>query len=259
MFCLEGNMPLSVFKHKWEEEFNTVYDKLDIPDEIYVGKKTSVPMFDFEETKRLAFNTFLTGCNSIVATSPERRTISIDANQFLLDSDSIFLHENWFVSEEFKRAQLGPSMVTYLFVDDYSFCVSLSVWKHIFVPIVNEIKKNETKYLWAIEFEDMVRNIKPFEGWSLSISIDEAKGALNKVAEYSEFYVDEVVKPGRPNTKYKRVVEVLQKNYPNGLSGKTKKEIMREHKFDNISEKTVERAIKDINNHFILGQNNGQN
>ena len=83
MFCLEGNMPLSVFKHKWEEEFNTVYDKLDIPDDIIVGKETSVPMFDFEETKRLAFNTFLTGCNSIVATSPERRTISIDANQFL--------------------------------------------------------------------------------------------------------------------------------------------------------------------------------
>ena len=259
-------MPLSVFKHKWENEFHTVYNKLDIPDDIHVGDTTSVPIFDFEEAKILAFDYFLRRCESIVASCPTGQIFKIDADIFLMNAEDIITRKTYYENPNVFGEPLwkllhevyGSVATKYLFIDNNNFCVSLSVWEKL-IPFTKKIKKIESTEFFVEEFGNVAKNIKQFEGWSLSISIDEAKGVLKKVAEYSEFYIDEDVKAGRPNGKYKRVLGILQKHYPDGTGKKTKKEIMREHELGDISEKTVGRAMKDFNNRLILRQNNGQN
>ena len=196
MFCPEGNIPLSVFKTRWEDAFDDAFNHHKIVD--YVTKVENEDKDDFEyRILSEQFESYLCELETLTATSPDGISLQIDINQLFRSPKKLF-----FFDEEIQKIIIQNGSLDFMFVHPITFTISLAAWDNFFLKVIKSFKeKYNTGY-----FEGIVHNaecIKPFEGWGLSIPREVSDAALKNIPNLYPFE-EKVEKRGRQRKKKAR-------------------------------------------------------
>lgn len=194
MFCKEGNVPISVFHELFMDAFSDHFDSKRLTGSEYFEYEKAVDKYKYKLQLGMdAELRFLHGCETFTATSEDGVSLRIDPKIFLKETASIFLNREY--EQLGALGALGAikdNVFCFLFVHHSLFFVSVSLWDEVFQRRVKRIKTELFKLQnkdndFFDEIEIIAKKIQSFEGWSLSISNEEATSALGSILEHYPF------------------------------------------------------------------------